>query len=68
MFLKIVEKLLGDHRRIRTGKFNATPFLGPTVEKEIESTSQYSRTHNGACLFCDLLTEELKREEADCSE
>ena len=45
------------------GQIYATPFLGPTVEKEIESTSQYSHSHNGACLFCDLLTEELQRKE-----
>ena len=45
------------------GQIYATPFLGPTVEKEVESTRQYSQTHNGACLFCDLLAEELKRKE-----
>ena len=45
------------------GQIYATPFLGPTVEKEVESTRQYSQTHNGACLFCDLLAEELERQE-----
>jgi len=45
------------------GQIYATPFLGPTVEKEVESARQYSQTHNGACLFCDLLAEELKRKE-----
>ena len=45
------------------GQIYATPFLGPTVEKEVEATGQYSRAHNGACLFCDLLGEEVKRKE-----
>ncbi len=45
------------------GQIYATPFLGPTVEKEVESTSKYSQTHNGACLFCDLLKEEIERKE-----
>jgi UDPglucose--hexose-1-phosphate uridylyltransferase len=45
------------------GQIYATPFLGPTVEKEVESTRQYAQTHSGACLFCDLLAEELKRAE-----
>ncbi len=45
------------------GQIYALPFLGPTVEKEVEATGQYSQTHNGACLFCDLLGEEVKRQE-----
>lgn len=45
------------------GQIYATPFLGPTVEKEVESTSKYSQTHNGACLFCDLLKEEIERKD-----
>jgi len=45
------------------GQIYATPFLGPTVEKEVEATLQYSQTHKGACLFCDLLAEELKGKE-----
>ena len=45
------------------GQIYATPFLGPTVEKEVESARQHGQTHQGACLFCDLLAEELKRQE-----
>jgi UDPglucose--hexose-1-phosphate uridylyltransferase len=45
------------------GQIYATPFLGPTVEKEVESARQYSQSHNGACLFCYLLAEEMKRKE-----
>ena len=44
------------------GQIYATPFLGPTVEKEVESTRQYRNKHHGACLFCDLLKEELSRQ------
>ena len=45
------------------GQIYATPFLGPTVEKEVESALHHSKAHNGACLFCDLLSEERKRNE-----
>ncbi len=45
------------------GQIYATPFLGPTVEKEVESARHHAQTHDGACLFCDLLAGELKRNE-----
>jgi len=45
------------------GQIYALPFLGPTVEKEVESARKYGEAHNGACLFCHLLEEELKRQE-----
>jgi UDPglucose--hexose-1-phosphate uridylyltransferase len=45
------------------GQIYATPFLGPTVEKEVESTRKYAAANRGACLFCHLLEEELKRQE-----
>jgi UDPglucose--hexose-1-phosphate uridylyltransferase len=45
------------------GQIYAMPFVGPTVEKELQSTQQYSQAHNGGCLFCYLLDEELKRQE-----
>jgi UDPglucose--hexose-1-phosphate uridylyltransferase len=45
------------------GQIYGMPFVGPTVEKEMESACQYSQKKGGACLFCDLLAEEIKREE-----
>lgn len=42
------------------GQIYALPFLPPTVEKELESIREHRAAHNGACLFCDLLTEELR--------
>jgi UDPglucose--hexose-1-phosphate uridylyltransferase len=45
------------------GQIYATPFLGPTVEKEVESSRKYSEAHHGQCLFCHLLDGELTRQE-----
>jgi UDPglucose--hexose-1-phosphate uridylyltransferase len=39
------------------GQIYAMPFVSPIVEKELESASE----HTGACIFCDLLNEELKQ-------
>ena len=41
------------------GQIYAMPFVSPTVERELASASQYAATHAGACLFCDLLEQEL---------
>jgi UDPglucose--hexose-1-phosphate uridylyltransferase len=45
------------------GQIYATPFLGPTVEKEIESTVKFAEDNTGGCLFCHLLEEEIKQQE-----
>jgi UDPglucose--hexose-1-phosphate uridylyltransferase len=43
------------------GQIYAMPFVSPVVEKELEAAAMYRSTHRGACLFCDLLAEELKQ-------
>jgi len=43
------------------GQIYAMPFVSPVVEKELEAASEYRAAHAGACLFCDLLAEELKQ-------
>jgi UDPglucose--hexose-1-phosphate uridylyltransferase len=45
------------------GQIYAMPFIPPIIEKEIASARQYSDANNGACLYCRLLSEELKQAE-----
>ena len=42
------------------GQIYAMPFIPPLVEKEIFSSRDYAQANNGGCLFCRLVTEELK--------
>jgi UDPglucose--hexose-1-phosphate uridylyltransferase len=42
------------------GQIYAMPFIPPTVEVELISARAYGAKHGGDCLFCRLLTEELK--------
>lgn len=42
------------------GQIYAMPFIPPLVEKEIASATEYAKTNSGDCLFCRLLSEELK--------
>ena len=41
------------------GQIYAFPFIPPAVEKELASSREYAETHNGECLFCRLLEEEV---------
>jgi UDPglucose--hexose-1-phosphate uridylyltransferase len=43
------------------GQIYAMPFLSPVVEKEVASANEYAAEHGGACLFCDMLSEEVKQ-------
>ena len=43
------------------GQIYAMPFLSPIVEKEVAAANEYAEAHHGACIFCDLLGEELKQ-------
>ncbi len=43
------------------GQIYAFPFIPPTVEKELASAKAYADSHNGGCLFCQLLEGELKQ-------
>jgi UDPglucose--hexose-1-phosphate uridylyltransferase len=42
------------------GQIYAMPFIPPYVQKELESARQYAHAHNGECLHCELLSQELK--------
>lgn len=42
------------------GQIYAMPFVPPIVQKELDSASDYAASHNGRCLFCDLLAREAK--------
>jgi len=44
------------------GQIYAMPFIPPIVEKEIASARQFAQTHNGDCLLCRLLEEELRQQ------
>ena len=43
------------------GQIYAMPFIPPNVEKEITSASQYAGANKNDCLWCRLLSEELKQ-------
>ncbi|MBV8551808.1 MAG: galactose-1-phosphate uridylyltransferase [Acidobacteriaceae bacterium] len=43
------------------GQIYAMPFIPPTVQRELTSAQQYADAHDGECLFCRLLEEELKQ-------
>ena len=43
------------------GQIYALPFISPVVKKELESAAEYRSSHGGACLFCDLMREELQQ-------
>lgn len=45
------------------GQIYAMPFVSPTVRTEVDSSARYSSRHNGACLFCDLLSKEMEARE-----
>jgi UDPglucose--hexose-1-phosphate uridylyltransferase len=45
------------------GQIYAMPFVSPVMEIELAAAKQYSSTHNGDCLFCYLLAEELRQRE-----
>ena len=45
------------------GQIYAMPFIPPNVEREIASTRQYADANQGECLYCRLLSEELKQGE-----
>ena len=40
------------------GQIYAFPFLPPLVERELRAASEY-REHRGACVYCDILRQEL---------
>ena len=42
------------------GQIYAMPFISPIVEKELSSARAYADAHEGACVFCALMNEELK--------
>jgi UDPglucose--hexose-1-phosphate uridylyltransferase len=42
------------------GQIYGFPFIPPTAQKELISAHLHSDAHNGECLFCRLLEEELK--------
>ncbi len=42
------------------GQIYAFPFIAPLVQTELASAREYAQAHNGACLFCSLLREELE--------
>jgi len=41
----------------------ATSFIPDDPHREIESIRNYRRSHNGACLLCDYVPEEIKKNE-----
>ncbi len=43
------------------GQIYAMPFVSPFVKREVAAANEYRSEHSGACLFCDLLAEELKQ-------
>lgn len=43
------------------GQIYAMPFISPILEKELASAREYANQHNGECLFCRLLSEELEQ-------
>ncbi|HEY7306785.1 MAG TPA: galactose-1-phosphate uridylyltransferase [Bryobacteraceae bacterium] len=45
------------------GQIYAMPFLSPQVERELSSAWRYAGEHGGDCLYCRLLSEELKQRE-----
>lgn len=45
------------------GQIYAMPFVPPLVEREIASAAAHAAQHGGECLFCHLLSEELRRAE-----
>ncbi len=45
------------------GQIYAMPFIPPNLEREIASARQYAAAHGGDCLYCRLLSEELKQNE-----
>ncbi|HXR74439.1 MAG TPA: galactose-1-phosphate uridylyltransferase [Bryobacteraceae bacterium] len=45
------------------GQIYAMPFVPPNIQTELESSSAHAARHGGACLFCHLLAEELRRNE-----
>jgi len=45
------------------GQIYAMPFVPPTLATEVASSAEYSSTHQGNCIFCDLLKEELAQAE-----
>jgi UDPglucose--hexose-1-phosphate uridylyltransferase len=44
------------------GQIYAMPFISPVVEKELESLHRHAAKHNGECLLCYLLAEELRQQ------
>ncbi len=42
------------------GQIYAFPFIAPIVQKELASAREYADANGGECLFCRLLSEELK--------
>jgi UDPglucose--hexose-1-phosphate uridylyltransferase len=45
------------------GQIYAMPFIPPNIQTELESCLAHAARHEGACLFCHLLAEELRRNE-----
>jgi UDPglucose--hexose-1-phosphate uridylyltransferase len=45
------------------GQIYAMPFVPPTVATELNSAAAYASHHTGACLFCDLLSKEIRARE-----
>ncbi|HSU59922.1 MAG TPA: galactose-1-phosphate uridylyltransferase, partial [Bryobacteraceae bacterium] len=45
------------------GQIYAMPFIPPNVEREIASAAQHAASHAGECLYCRLVSEELKQAE-----
>ncbi len=45
------------------GQIYAMPFVSPTVRTEVDSSARYAIRHEGACLFCDLLSKETEAQE-----
>jgi UDPglucose--hexose-1-phosphate uridylyltransferase len=41
------------------GQIYAMPFVPPTVQTELNSSTAYASSHSGQCLFCGLLEREL---------
>src|SRR5262249_49922076 len=42
------------------GQIYAMPFIPPIVQTEMGSVAEYAGGHDGACLFCYVLAEELR--------
>jgi UDPglucose--hexose-1-phosphate uridylyltransferase len=45
------------------GQIYAMPFIPPTIQTELAASSEHAARHEGACLFCHLLAEELRQGE-----